>query len=117
MPSPPSIAPPGIESSDVGRSYRLGSALPGVVGDTIDATLMLLAAGDTSGCGIRFDVMGDGVLSVVNDVRCAEWLGLRMLAPNEAAEVSVQTHKIQHHSSHYRPLLCIPSRSDRCHVA
>jgi len=57
----------GIDSSDCGRSKRRGSALPGVVGETIDATLMLplLVVGDTSGCGRKWFVVvvGDGVLS------------------------------------------------------
>jgi hypothetical protein len=57
----------GADSSDCGRSKRRGSALPGVVGDTIEATLMLplLVVGDTSGCGSRCGVVvvGDGVLS------------------------------------------------------
>lgn len=65
--------------------------LPGVVGETIDATLILLAIGDTSGCGMRLVVMGDGVLSVVE---CKEWKaeapGLSALTPlYEAAEVSI----------------------------
>jgi hypothetical protein len=55
----------GAESSDCVRSKRRGSALPGVVGETIEATLMLLFVGDTSGCGRRLDVVvGDGVLSM-----------------------------------------------------
>jgi hypothetical protein len=56
----------GAESSDCGLSKRRGSALPGVVGETIEATLMLpLVVGETSGCGSRWDVVvvGDGVLS------------------------------------------------------
>jgi hypothetical protein len=60
----PRVALFGPDSNDVGRSNRLMSVLPGVVGDTIDATLMLLADGETSGCGTRFVVVGDGVLSV-----------------------------------------------------
>jgi hypothetical protein len=57
----------GIESSDCGRSKRRGSPLPGVVGETIEATLMLplLVVGDTSGWGRKcvVVVVGDGVLS------------------------------------------------------
>jgi hypothetical protein len=53
----------GTESSETGRSNRRGSALPGVVGDTIEATDMLLVAGETRGCGIRFAAIGDGVWS------------------------------------------------------
>lgn len=45
---PPSARLFVVESNEVGRSNRRRSALPGVVGDTIDATLMLLA-GDTRG--------------------------------------------------------------------
>jgi hypothetical protein len=58
----PSVALFGPDSSDVGRSNRRRSRLAGVVGDTMDATLMLLADGETSGA--RFVVVGDGVLSV-----------------------------------------------------
>lgn len=58
----PRVALFGPDSNDVGRSNRLNSVLPGVVGDTIDATLMLLANGETSGA--RFVVVGEGVLSV-----------------------------------------------------
>lgn len=43
--------------------------LTGVVGETMDATLMLLVEGETRGCGIKFvDVLmgdGDGVLLFV----------------------------------------------------
>jgi hypothetical protein len=63
----PKVALFGPESSDWGRSKRRGSALPGVVGETIEATLILplLWVGDTSGCGRRLDVVvGDGVLSI-----------------------------------------------------
>jgi hypothetical protein len=63
----PRVALFGADSSDVGRSNRRGSALPGVVGDIMEATLMLLANGETSGCGIIFVVTGDGVLSVGDD--------------------------------------------------
>lgn len=53
-----------LDSSDKGRSKRI---LPGDVGETIEATLMLLD-GDTSGCGIVVVVVvGDGVFS------CAAW--------------------------------------------
>jgi hypothetical protein len=83
----------GAESSDWGRSNRRGSALPGVVGETIEATLMLplLVAGDTSGCGRRCDVVvvGDGVLST-GDGWKAECGGLSTPMP-EAAEVSASS--------------------------
>jgi hypothetical protein len=56
----PLIAPFGIESIDNGRSKR---TLPGEVGETIDATLML-PEGETNGCGIAVVVVvGEGVLS------------------------------------------------------
>jgi hypothetical protein len=82
----------GAESSDCGRSKRRGSALPGVVGETIDATLMLplLVVGDTSGCGRRWDVVavGDGVLSTGEGWK-PECGGLSTPMP-DAADVSVR---------------------------
>jgi hypothetical protein len=44
----------------------LASTLKGVVGDTIDATVILLEAGDTRG-PMLFVAIGDGVLSVPDD--------------------------------------------------
>ena len=80
----------GAESSDCGRSKRRrgSEALPGVVGDTIDATLML-PAGDTRGCGKRLLlVVGEGVLSLGEGWKW-ELPGLSTLAPKpEAADVS-----------------------------
>jgi hypothetical protein len=84
----PSVALFGAESSDCGRSNRRGSALDGDVGDTIDATLMLLVAGEESGCGSRLVEIGDGVMSA-GEVGKAEPGGLRTLTPmHDAAEVS-----------------------------
>jgi hypothetical protein len=77
----------GADSIDCGRSYRRGSALLGVVGDTMADTLMLLVTGDTRGWGKRFADVGDGVLSI-GEVWKPETGGLRTPNP-EAAEVSV----------------------------
>jgi hypothetical protein len=44
----------------------LASTLKGVVGDTIDATVILLEAGDIRG-PMLFEAIGDGVLSVPDD--------------------------------------------------
>lgn len=63
--------------------------LPGVVGETMDATLILLVIGDTSGWGMRLVEMGDGVLSVDGKEWKPEAPGLSALTPlYEAAEVS-----------------------------
>lgn len=62
-------APPFIsvswepESIDKLRSTCLGSAPEGFVGETIEATLMLLVTGETRGMGKRLFATGDGVLS------------------------------------------------------
>jgi hypothetical protein len=83
----PSVAPIGpVDSSEVGRSYLRWSTLPGVAGETIDATLMLLTDGETMVWGRMFDAMGEGVLSAEED-----WypdpVGLKPFVLNEAAEV------------------------------
>src|SRR5262245_20944695 len=91
----PKVALLGAESSDWGRSNsRLGSALPGVVGETMEATLML-PAGETRGCGSRLLVVGDGVLSV-GEVWNDELIGLKTPEPKpEAAEVSGGMESVQ----------------------
>lgn len=64
----PSVAPIGpLDSREVGRSYRRWSRLPGVAGDTMEATLMLLTDGDTSDWGMILDATGEGVLSAEDD--------------------------------------------------
>lgn len=78
----------GAESMDRWRSRYRVSGPAGLVGDTIDATLMLLVTGDISGCGSRLVVVGEGVLSF-----CDWWkppfVGLKTLtAWYDAAEVS-----------------------------
>lgn len=82
----------GMDSSDWGRSKRRGSALPGVVGETIEATLMLplLVVGDTRGWGRKWVVVvvGEGVLSTGEGWK-PECGGLRTPMP-DAAEVSIQ---------------------------
>lgn len=89
----------GADSSDCGRSKRRGSALRGVVGDTIEATLILLFVGDTSGSGRRWvAVVGDGVLST-GEVWKPEFGGLRTPRP-EPVELSARA---------ISPLLLSPS--------
>lgn len=54
------------------------SAPVGLVGDTIEATLMLLVIGDTKGWGNVFVETGDGVLSPLTLWK-PECVGLRTL--------------------------------------
>src|SRR6188768_3243262 len=78
----------GADSKDKERSKRRRSALPGVVGDTIEATLMLLVVGDTRGWGSRCCVVvGEGVLSGDDAVRPALG-GPRLMPAHDACEVS-----------------------------
>lgn len=53
----------GPESRDKLRSMCLGSAPEGLVGETMEATLMLLVRGDTRGRGSKLVVTGEGVLA------------------------------------------------------
>lgn len=60
----------------------------------MDATLMLLATGETRGCGSRLVDTGEGVLSPLVSWKPV-WVGLRMLtALYEAAEVSVDRGQV-----------------------
>lgn len=63
----PRVAPLYIwESVDSGRSNRR-SLLEDDVGETMEATLMLLAEGETSAWGTMLAAIGEGVLSASED--------------------------------------------------
>lgn len=85
---PLKVALLGGESLGACRSKRRGSPLPGVTGDTMDATLMWLFAGEIKGGGTRLVDVGEGVLSVGEGWKL-EPVGLNTLTPmHDAVEVS-----------------------------
>lgn len=73
------------DSIEVGRSNL--RSLVGDVGETMEATLMLLAEGETSAWGTKLVATGEGVLSASDDWY-PEPAGLRPFTLKEAADVS-----------------------------